>query len=567
MKKIISFFLVSISTLALAVPDPYQYKELVVRKVCPVKVAPNASGRIVADFGRDAVGWLELDGPESGPYEIAIGELVNRSGEVTNKYPKSSIRCQIVSGVKPAGRYRVPMPPDGLNLKGYDPKAPAICLPERFGVVFPFRYAEILRGPQMTLRQIAVNYPIDMEKSAFDCDSADLVRVYEFCKYSILATSFCGIYVDGDRERTPYEADAYINQLGHYAIDDDCSLARKSHEWLMEHPTWPTEWRQHSIMMAWADWMWTGDTRSIAKYYDKLANEKLMVKFARSPDGLLETGGERGMGARPGASDIVDWPSGERDGFVFKPVNAVVNAFFYRNLREMSDIAAALGKADHAAKFSARAERTRDAFQAAFYRPGLHLYADGEGTDHCSLHANAAALAFGLVPKDRVPAVVSFLERKGMPCSVYFAQYLLEAFFAAGRADIAIGLMTSHGDRSWMGMMDFGSTISMEAWNLAAKPNLDLNHAWGAAPLNIISRYVVGVTPLEPGFRKIAIRPQIGGLKRVSATVPTAAGPVTLKISSECLKFTAPSPSEVTFGGKTRSFPAGVHELSPARPL
>ena len=64
-----------------------------------------------------------------------------------------------------------------------------------------------------------------------------------------------------------------------------------------------------------------------------------------------------------------------------------------------------------------------------------------------------------------------------------------------------------------------------------------------------------------PGFRKIAIRPQIGGLKCVFATVPTAAGPVTLKISPECLKFTAPSPSEVTFGGKTRSFPAGVHEL------
>jgi len=39
MKKIISTSLLIISTLALAVPDPYQYKELVVREVCDSKMA------------------------------------------------------------------------------------------------------------------------------------------------------------------------------------------------------------------------------------------------------------------------------------------------------------------------------------------------------------------------------------------------------------------------------------------------------------------------------------------------------------------------------------------------
>ena len=542
--------------------DPYDYKELVTREVRPVKVAPNAAGHAVADFGRDAVGWLELDGEAAGPFEVVIGELCNIRGEVTNEYPQSNIRCQRLKGEKPAGRYRVPMPPDRFNLKGYAKTAPAILLPERFGIVFPFRYAEVVAGPQMELRQIAVNYPIDMGKSAFSCDDANLVRVYDFCKYSILATSFCGVYVDGDRERTPYEADAYINQLDHYAMDDDYSLARKSHEWLMDHATWPTEWRQHSIKIAWADWMWTGDTRSLAKFYDALAGDKLMDRYARASDGLLETGGEKKKGAKPGAADIVDWPAAERDGFCFKPVNAVVNAFYYRNLLEMADIARALGKSGDATKFAARAKSIYEAYQKTFFRPGDGLYADGDGTDHCSLHANAAALAFGLVPDDRKSAVVAFLERKGMACSVYFAQYLLEAFCEAGRADIALRLITATGDRGWLGMMDFGSTVSMEAWNVKAKPNLDLNHAWGAPPLNIISRYILGVTPLEPGFAKIAIRPQLGGLKRVSATVPTAAGPVVLEITPEKLVFTAPAPVEATFGGATRTFPAGRHEMA-----
>ncbi len=541
--------------------DPYDYKELVERRVRAAEISTNGAGRVVADFGKDAVGWLELDGPDAGPYEIVLGELVNRHGEVTNEYPRSSIRCQRLKGVKPSGRFRVPMPADSLNLRGYDPKAPAILLPEGFGVVFPFRYAEVVSGPRMELCQVAVNYPIDMGKSAFSCDSEELERVYELCKYTILATSFCGVYVDGDRERTPYEADAYINQLSHYAIDDDGSLARKSHEWLMEHPTWPTEWRQHSVMMAWADWMWTGDTRSIAKYFDRLASEKLMTGFARASDGLLETGGERGKGARPGAADIVDWPHGERDGFQFRPVNAVVNAFFYRNLREMADIARALGKDERTAEFASMAERVRNSFQAAFYRPQSGLYADGEGTDHCSLHANAAALAFGLVPEDRVSAVADFLESKEMACSVYFAQYLLEALFEAGRAEAAVRLMTSRGNRSWLGMADFGSTILMEAWNIGAKPNLDLNHAWGSAPLNIIARRVAGVTPIEPGFRKIAIRPQLGGLGRLSATVPTVAGPVALSVTPDSLEFSSPSPTEVEFAGEKRSFPPGRHRI------
>ena len=309
--------------------DPYDYKELVTREVRPEKVAQNAAGHKVADFGRDAVGWLELVGDAAGPYEIVLGEMLGGRGEVTNAYPSSTIRCRRVSGVKPAGRHRVPLPPDAVNLRGYDPKAPAIRLPERFGVVMPFRYAEVVSGPEAELRQVAVNYPIDMGKSSFDCDCADLVRVYDFCKYSMLATSFCGVYVDGDRERTPYEADAYINQLSHYAIDDDCSLARKSHEWLMDHPTWPTEWKQHSIKMAWADWMWTGDTRSLEKHYGRL-RKRLLGNYPKR--------------------DIVDWPVSERDGFVMTNSNSVVDAFNCRNLVEMADIASVIGKAGDAVK-------------------------------------------------------------------------------------------------------------------------------------------------------------------------------------------------------------------------
>ena len=124
--------------------------------------------------------------------------------------------------------------------------------------------------------------------------------IWALCKYSMKATSFCGVYVDGDRERIPYEADAYINQLSHYAVDREYTLARYSHEYLLEKPTWPTEWKQHSVLMAWADFMYTGNTRSLAQHYEILKSEKTLESHARA-DGLLNTKGMR---------DIVDWPNG-----------------------------------------------------------------------------------------------------------------------------------------------------------------------------------------------------------------------------------------------------------------
>ena len=391
-----------------------------------------------------------------------------------------------------------------------------------------------------------VHYPIDMDESSFECSERALVDVYDFCKYTILATSFAGLYVDGDRERVPYEADAYINQLSHYAISSDRALARASHEYLLRHPTWPTEWKQHSIMMAWADWMWSGSIESARRHYGIL-KEKMLLDRSRE-DGLLASPPDPLVGKR---ADIIDWPPRERDGYVFCPASAVVNAFHYLNLRQMADIAKALGKSEDASFFAGRASKVRVAYRKTFRDGHDGLYVDGEGTRHKSLHANVAALAFGLAEESEYETLADYIVSKGMKCSVYFAQYFLEALFISGRDKDAIAFMAARGNRSWLGMMDQGSTMTLEAWNMEAKPNLDWNHAWGTPPLNIIARFVLGVKPLAPGFAKVEVRPQTGGLKYVRGTVPTVKGPVTVEVKDGKVKVDVPSSMELE-GGETR---------------
>lgn len=545
--------------------DPYDYKKTVQRRVAPAAITHPIAGRSLVDFRQEAFGFLEFVPPKGarGPYEVRLGEIIKPDGSVKMQ-PGATIRStRILGEITQDGVHRVPLVADRRNTNG-GAEGAAVRIPAEHGVVTPFRYAEVFRAPfpitPETVRMVAVEYPMDMKASAFTCDNADLVKVYDLCKASIRATSFAGLYVDGDRERIPYEADAYLNQLGEYAVHADYSLGRASHEYLMAHPTWPTEWKQHSIKMAWTDWMWSGDTRSLAKCYAQLKDDKLLGRYVRAADGLLATGPSPvTKKAPPGARDIVDWPVGERDGFVFEELNAVVNAFYYKNLLEMADIARALGRTDEADAFAARAKKVFAAFQQAFYRPATGIYADGEKTAHGSLHANAAALAFGLVPKDRQARVVEHLAARGMACSVYFAQYLLEAFFEAGRADLAIKLMTSTGDRSWLGMIDQGATITLEAWAVKYKPNLDMNHAWGTPPLNVISRYVLGVTPAEPGFAKIRIAPQFGPLKTVTGTVPTAKGPVQIAWANKTLTVTTPAPAQIVWRGKVHEVAPGTH--------
>ena len=141
-------------------------------------------------------------------------------------------------------------------------------------------------------------------------------------------------------------------------------------------------------------------------------------------------------------------------------------------------------------------------------------------------------LAFRMVPEEHIPTVAAFVKSRGMACSVYGAQYLLEALYNAGEADYALELMTSESKRSWMNMLHVGSTMTTEAWDEHYKPNLTWNHAWGAAPANIIPRRMMGIQPLVPGFGSFLIAPQPGALELIDLELPTIRGTIATKLQA-----------------------------------
>ena len=480
------------------------------------------------DYGRVALGNLRIEPTESSQDSVTIhfGEAF-ANGRI-DRNPPGSVRYAVVDTPLDHSISQVIAPtPDKRNTTHLK----AVRLPQEWGVILPFRWIEIEAysgelNPKAFVRQSAFPSTWDDQAADFECSDPMLNRIWELCRYSIKATSFAGVYVDGDRERIPYEADAYLNQLSGYYTDNDIEMARDTFDLLMKQPTWPTEWAPHMIFIAKADWMHTGDLDWLTPRYESLKTKLLLERVGE--DGLI-TSNKRQIKR----DDIVDWPPVERDGFVFTKLNSVVNAFHLKALSDMTELAVACGKVDEAQHYHQIYKSTKNAYQKTFFNPKTGLYVDGVGTEHSSFHANVFPLAFDLVPEANKRSIIEWIQSRGMACSVYAAQYLMEALFENGADDYAVELMLTDTDRSWRHMVESGTTITWEAWDQKYKPNQDWNHAWGAAPANILPRYVLGVQSMAPNWETVQIHPRIANLNHAKGKVPTPHGPILIEWDRE----------------------------------
>lgn len=516
------------------------YRPQVRREELAARIERLDSETTLLDFGRASFASLRvsLESATGGDtVYVAIGEAM-KQGRIDPR-PGGTIRYYRYPVVLQRGHRTYDIIP-AHDARNTGPQA--VLMPDYIGEVAPFRYCQIENyagsvGADDVVR-LTVTYPFDTRASHFVSDNAALNEVWDMCRYTIEATSALGIYIDGDRERIPYEADAIINQLGHYAVDREYAMARRTSEYLLQYPTWPTEWILQALIIAWNDYLYTGDLRSVEQNYDLLSARTL--RSLRRDNGLISTRIDdtvstdtfrRSIRFNGNISDIVDWPRGsEDDNYVFTPYNTVVNAFHYRAMQLLARMAEALGRHDEARELNSYCDAFRDTFNAAMIDPTTGTYRDGIDTDHRSLHANLFPLAFGLVPEEYERSVVDYIRSRGMACSVYAAQFLLDGLYDMAEGDYALHLLTKDDIRSWRNMIRAGATITFEAWDNSFKPNQDWNHAWGAAPADIIPMRLVGVRPLTPSAATIEVRPQTASLRHVTAAVPTIRGTVEVDI-------------------------------------
>lgn len=521
----------------------------------PVRTA-GMEGNYFFDFGKHWFAVLEIEAETSQEQEItlAVGEVLTPDGQINREPGGSRIYQEQKVWLKPGDNH--------VAMEMFHPGYNGGTLPIEPNAV-PFRYAEV-RGFSGPVKAFQHAYYCNFDDSAsdFECSSDNLNAIWALCKHSMKATTPFGKFIDGNRERQAYEGDTYINQLSYFVCMADAEIARDTIDRLFEFPTWPTEWWLAMIPIIHDYVLYTGDLENARRWYEPMKIKNLLAGV--DENGLLNVGilpadfKCPGFGPAMKLRDIVDWPEPERDGYEFGTYNLVPNCWQYMALTRSAELAVLLGKDQDAAEFRQAAARLRRTIRETMLKNGL--FTDNPESKHTALHSCIFPALWGVAEESEKPVILKLMQSKGMACSVFGAQFLLECCYENRMADYGLELMTAKGIRSWNNMMEKGATITMEAWDDSFKPNQDWNHPWGAAPGNIIVRYLCGIRPQEPAFRKFLVDPQPGSLKHFKVKTPTPHGAVLLEMS-EPGRYRLTVPEGTCAVIKGTEIPAGQHDL------
>jgi alpha-L-rhamnosidase len=503
---------------------------LQVRRVTPARIEAVEDGRWFYDFGMEIAGHtrIRIQGPEGHVITVRHGEELKAPEKVRYK-----MRCNCTYEEKAV------LTGEKDLIEFYDYRA--------------FRYMEILDAPEEPEVWVdARHHPFDPEKAAFKSEYDRIESIWTLCRNGVWTGSQGGFLDCPTREKGTYLGDAVITARSHMWLTGDTSLTKKTiwdfmqsrricpgimavapgsfmqeiAEYSLQYPLLLREYYRHS-----------GDREFLEEAVDTVFDGLYGYFAAYENDAGLLTGMDEKW-------VLVDWPKNLRDGYDYdyaeKRANTVLNAFYYGALRTGAELLRELGR--DATLFEARADRVEKAFAEYIADPDTGLYLDAPGSSHSALHANAIPLAFGLTAGADPAKMIALIRKKRLNCGVYIASYVIEACFRNGAADLGWELITSDDLHSWNTMLEAGATTCMEAWGPDQKWNTSFCHPWSSSPIYLLAEHVLGLSPAEPGWKKIRVAPRaIPDLPAMKLTVPHPAGRITVQYTpGESYRVTVP---------------------------
>jgi hypothetical protein len=405
--------------------------------------------------------------------------------------------------------------------------------------------------------------------ASFTCSDPLLAEIWAV---GLRTVDLCALdaYVDcPTREQRAWTGDSVVHQMVDLVANPDWSMARW-HPELAAEPradgmpamavasdfshddrTMIPDWSLHWVRSLHNLYRYTGDRDLVGELLPVAERTLRWFESYLGPDGLLHD---------VSGWLLVDWSSVYNDG-----TSATLNALWARALEDVADMADWLGNGGTAAWARAR----RGAVAAAFdmfwdERRGVYVdhLVDGRVQPMAAQHPGASALAAGIVPAERVARVVSRLverdrllrhswvmdpltadgggdgfvhlvmgypapdwdvEAQMVEAQPFFRYVVHDGLARAGRADLVAGLC-----RDWKVFLDAGETTWPECWKGGTRC-----HGWSSTPTRDLVVHTLGITPAEPGYAAVRVRPALGDLDWARATVPTPHGPVTVEAHAD----------------------------------
>ncbi|GAA4245269.1 glycoside hydrolase family 78 protein [Dactylosporangium darangshiense] len=546
-----------------------------VEEIVPVAVTRPAPGRQVIDLGRNVNGWVRLTrlGPAGTRLTLTHGEHLGADGDVTTDHLRPDL--PFLPEPLPAGMV------DEVVAAGRPGEA---FEPRR--TTHGFRYVRVEGHPEplgpQDVRGVVVH--TDMRRTGwFACSDPRLNALHEAAVWSLRGNA-CDIPTDcPQRERAGWTGDWQVFARTAAFLYDVAGFTTK---WLRDvaadqwpdgtvanmSPCPPAEgrdspvaalngsagWGDAVVIVPWQLYRAYGDERVLAELWPAMTAWLARAeRMART--GLWNTGFHWGEWLEPGG-EPVDFAA-----FAAADKSDVATAYLAHSAGLATRIARVLRRPADAARYSALAGRAADAWRREFLQPDGRLTPDTQAN-------HVRSLAFGLIPAALRPAVAARLVElvraaDTRPATGFLSTAdLLPVLADAGHADVAYELLLRTGEPSWLGMIERGATTMWERWDGVDADGVahdSLNHYARGAVVGFLHRYVAGIEPVEPAYRRFRVRPRRGGgLAWAEAAHESPYGRIEVRWDSEGLHVTVPpgTTAEATPpGGPARVLGPGRH--------
>ena len=330
-------------------------------------------------------------------------------------------------------------------------------------------------------------------------------------------------------------------------------------------------WGNAVTILPWMMWQQFGTTKYLEEQYESM---KLHVEceIRHMGKGLM---GKKDLWVSP---SLGDWLAPGKDVKYMAMHNGPVsNAFLVNDLRILSETAHLMGKEQDEARYRLQLENTVRAYLKAFVKK------DGKMKDN---YQGAYIMALQMViPKGELwnacfHRLIEKIQTEGMQTGFFATEHILALLAENGYAGLAFDLLFNEKCPGWLYQVNCGATTTWERWD-ALRPDGTVNESKMSGG-NMVSfnhysfgsvgafyyRYILGIQPLAPGYRKILLRPFVDQrLGQVDGRFISRAGEIRMKWKVEgahvIVECTTPGETDLVLPDGTRQrLEAGEYRFS-----
>jgi hypothetical protein len=386
------------------------------------------------------------------------------------------------------------------------------------------------------LRYIETGYPAGFS-GEFTSDDEILNRLWQKSRRTLYITMRDTFMDCPCRERAQWPGDMVV-QLSQvpYCLDRSADLL--VHKGLLETFRWQLDngiiygpvpagnWRMElpaqmlsviSRYGIWTYYMNTGDRRLLEDVYPGM--KRYLDIWKIKENGVIayrpEAKGEEPVivdGVAEGTWDWIDWGHKIDD-------EPALNGWFVLAADGVKKVARELGLEKDASEIGEKETRVREAIRkhywngekGGFVSPGFEFAPDDR--------VQALMVLAGVAEPTQYPSLLNVFRTVEEACP-YMEKYVLEALFAMGETGDALDRMK----RRYYSLVSNENSTLWERWPEASDHPGTINHSWSGGPLTLLSGFVAGIRPLEPGWNQIMIQPRPGSLTRLDCSTKVPQG-------------------------------------------